>query len=617
MLRHLMFAFALMSSLAVWAVEDTRDTYSYRGECPENGVTYERNRTSDSDNFIRCQCTSYVAHKLNELWNGTNPRFTNQYYGFDRWGNAVNWYNRARSDRAEIGVTGARDNFEWDERQYNAVFHGDVAYWDTPVETGHVAFVESATRGPNNRGVGCVTVSEYNGTTATRYNFNERTLCRNADGTFPAGFPRYFLHIDQDRTYCRDNPTIDTCRTLMNRTVASTGSKYIGGLGGGSDPFNLKLNHFWTRDIATGLDIDSDTGSVRTGQAIAVRMQIKAKDGDTHDHMRDGKDTIELDFYAREDLGEWYFLKREYIQATNLPNDATHTEHVDYVVPVGVTEVSFKVKVDAEDEASESNEGDNWSPIITLPVNNNPTYDLTVISVSLTTTQPVPVGGLMGARMGIRNLGNATPPMAGKACYEIQGPSTNNLWQTIADDTLDEGTLVPGFDWWEEIISLVRAPTVPGGYTLRATANCTGTIPETDMTNNSLAIPFDVVPPRPDFIVRAVGPAGGSASIKAGSRFYPAMYVKNVGTAASPSAIRSAYWFMGPGTGNAWVYITDDGTEASRLCVGCEEREQYDGGMKISVRGTYYFRGCADYEGVVTESNEANNCTVSSPITVY
>lgn len=368
MLR-LILAWALWLVLPVWAAENPRDTYPYRLECPQNGAYYKEHGVADNNNFIRCQCTSYVAHKLNELWGNTSPKFTNQYYGFDRWGDAKNWFNRARSDRAEIGVTGARDNFAWDESKFNAVFPGDVAYWDTGTY-GHVAFVKSATPGPGNRGVGCIAWSEYNGTSDTQYEFSERAMCRNPDGTFPSGFPKYILHIDKDRVYCKANPTVDTCATLMGRQQVAGLSKYVGGLGGGSsDPFNFKVNSFaaWN---AAGSQLTPDVSRLTSGQTVTVKVQVKAKDGDTKDHMQPGKDTIEVDLYARTDNGDWVFQRRAYIKATNLPSGATHTETITYVVPSGVSEVSFKAKIDAEDEAYESNEGDNWSQVLTFQVEN-------------------------------------------------------------------------------------------------------------------------------------------------------------------------------------------------------------------------------------------------------
>ncbi len=41
---------------------------------------------------------------------------------------------------------------------------------------------------------------------------------------------------------------------------------------------------------------------------------------------------------------------------------------VQYTVPKSISNVSFKVKIDAEDEAYESNESDNWSRIETFSV---------------------------------------------------------------------------------------------------------------------------------------------------------------------------------------------------------------------------------------------------------
>jgi hypothetical protein len=149
--------------------------------------------------------------------------------------------------------------------------------------------------------------------------------------------------------------------------------------GAGSDPFNLKINRFWVRDAATATDLDPASALVRIGQVIQPRIQVKAKDGDTHDHMRPGKNSIEADLYARLDSGDWFFLKRTYIQATNLPSGATHTEHVDYPVPSGASTVSFKAKIDAEDEAFESNEGDNWTEIQTFRVDNVPVAPLNLI----------------------------------------------------------------------------------------------------------------------------------------------------------------------------------------------------------------------------------------------
>lgn len=389
------------------------------------------------------------------------------------------------------------------------------------------------------------------------------------------------------------------------------------GIGNSSDSFNLKVNDFRVVDAA-GVELNPGSYQLAPGETITVKVQVKAKDGDTHDHMRDGKDTIEVDLYRRIGSGDWVYIKREYVKATNLPNDATHTESVTLMVPgTNLEPLSFKAKIDAEDEAMEANEGDNWSKIETFAVGQDTrTFDLIVTSIQ-PTSAAIPAGGLMGAKMAIRNIGSHPPDVGIQSDYLISGPGTGYNRIRIAGDASEASDLVPGRDQWEEIKSLVPAPTVPGTYTLFGCADVGNAIAETNETNNCLSATFQVVPPRPDFIITAVGPAGGKMSFSKGSKIYPAMYIKNVGNANSPSRIQSSYFYQGPETGNVWRYITGDNTEASELCAGCQMREQYDSGMRINTRGTYFFKGCADVNNAVAESDEANNCTVSAAVTIY
>lgn len=391
------------------------------------------------------------------------------------------------------------------------------------------------------------------------------------------------------------------------------------GIGSGSDSFNLKVNDFRVVDAA-GSELNPGSYQLTPGETIVVKVQVKAKYGDTHDHMRDGKDRIEIDLYKRYGAGEWKFLKRERIKATNLPSGATHSENVELAVPNTNQEpLSFKAKIDAEDEAMEANEGDNWSRIETFSVGPDlRTVDLTVTAIQLSNTSiPVPAGGQMGAKMAIRNIGPYAPDVGIQSDYLVSGPGIGQQWVRIAGDASEAYDLVPGRDQWEEIKSLVAAPTVPGTYTLFGCTDVGNVVAETDENNNCLSTTFEVVAPRPDFIITAVGPAGGKMSFKKGSKINPAMYIKNVGNAGSPARIQSSYFYSGPATGNAWAYITGDNTEANELCVGCQMREQYDSGMKINTRGTYYFMGCADVNNTVAESDESNNCTVSGSVSIY
>lgn len=393
-------------AFAVNAAESHYDSYEHATECPANGQSYVDNSTADSLSFIRCQCVSYVADKLSEFlttryYNNGAPNnlvksFKNgSYYmpqnrkwssgdnagqNVTRWSHARYWRDSALY--AGIGVTGARDNFTWDEKSYNAVFKGDVAWWDKWNDAegayGHVAFVEDFGMDATGKGVAWVTVSEYN--FSPKFQFSRRTLYKSNHPN--PRFPDAFIHIDRDHAYCTANPTKDNCSALWGGQMIASSDSKADGLGGGStDTFNLKVNSFWVADAA-GAQLVADTTTLKPGQAITVKVQVKSKDGNTSAHMRPGKSRIEVDIYVRQGVGDWTFLKREYVQASNLPNGATHTESATYTIPQGVNEVSFKAKIDAEDEAYEANEGDNWSEVKTFRV-FNPALFQTILNLLL------------------------------------------------------------------------------------------------------------------------------------------------------------------------------------------------------------------------------------------
>lgn len=100
-------------------------------KCPKGGVYIV-----DPWNFYMCECTSYVAWKINQTGiSGFNNGYLNGHFG-----NAKNWATNAR----DIG---------WSVSKTPSV--GAIANW-TKSKYGHVAFVEAV----NNDGT--ITISEYN-----------------------------------------------------------------------------------------------------------------------------------------------------------------------------------------------------------------------------------------------------------------------------------------------------------------------------------------------------------------------------------------------------------------------------------------------------------------------
>jgi surface antigen len=147
-LGTLLLAVSIANSLAT-------NTYNYRGVCPtpDGGK-----QILDKWNEWICECTSYVADKLNER----GVPFTSRYKGV-RWKSAGNWINAA----TQAGVP------------YNKTPRiGDVAWFSY----GHVAYVGAVDS------YGDVTISEYNW--GVPHDYHTRTITRGAKA-----YPFYFIHF--------------------------------------------------------------------------------------------------------------------------------------------------------------------------------------------------------------------------------------------------------------------------------------------------------------------------------------------------------------------------------------------------------------------------------------
>jgi len=124
--------------------------YPYKASCPGSGV--------DPWNFYKCQCTSFVAWRINDR---LGKKFTNQYKG-EHFGNANTWDTAARAAGVTINQTPKVNSVA----QSNGGTYGHVA-WVTAVDGSQV------------------TIEEYNWANAE--NYGKRTV---AKGTFS-----YYIHF--------------------------------------------------------------------------------------------------------------------------------------------------------------------------------------------------------------------------------------------------------------------------------------------------------------------------------------------------------------------------------------------------------------------------------------
>jgi len=386
--------------------------------------------------------------------------------------------------------------------------------------------------------------------------------------------------------------------------------------GGGATPsFNLKLD-FDIMDSSLNVEWQAGQHLLRSGQVVKLRAVSESEGGDVRQFMRQGRDRVEVDFHVRIDAGEWTRVSREYIKVDNL-RDSKKAESVQFTIPLGVKSIAFKVKIDAEDEVFEFNEGDNWSRVETFDVTESPPT-VNLVPTALEVPGTVTAGGEYRVRFAFQNVGNSLPRVGARGVYQLRGPGTNNVWLNQTDDGSDPEDLVPGRVQWEETKSPLRAPTIAGRYEQRVCLDYQQSVIETSEDDNCISRSFLVVAPLlPDLIVTFIEiDPWRDDSIQKGREHHPTMKIKNVGSGPVTTNIRSAYYWYGPSTGNVWQQIADDGTDAAELCVGCEVTETIKAGFKATKKGVHYLKACVNYQGQQPEGNTVNNCLQSGPIKV-
>ncbi|XOF33475.1 MAG: CHAP domain-containing protein [Candidatus Electrothrix sp. YB6] len=170
----------------------------------------------------------------------------------------------------------------------------------------------------------------------------------------------------------------------------------------------------------------------------------------------------------------------------------------------------------------------------------------------------------------------------------------------------NEGKVLPGRTY--NFVACADRPKDEG--------NKDGDVKEKHKSNNcstEAVFYVDFGPPRDvDLMADNLALTGGRTELQGGERYGLRVDVSNIGTEQPWNGFRTSYELKGPGTGGVWQRIGEDKSKASSLYPGAIHFEAMDGDDEISapmVGGDYIFRACADYEQVVPETDESNNCT--------
>lgn len=557
----------------------------------------------DPYGFCKSHCTSYVAFMLNSY--GVN--FTNSYKS-GGWHNASSWNNAA----IDVGI-----------KVDNHPVPGDVAFWNSLSGAGHVAWVEKVYFDPS---------GEATNIDITEYNYE---ACSYSSRKISANDPDGFIHIlayNEGVTglfyldsYENSSPgqskeewgwilkkvwSSYRCKNGCNSNYAQSyidTMAYNIGMGGGpgyeiwitDDPTpnlpDFKVEKSW-------LETPWGTEAYKYGLPEIAKMKAQFK------NVGEGacSGDIEVHFYLsrgyKEDPhsgdGSWTRVGTDFIQCENLQPGQTQTETEGIelwrdIPEPGIWNIVACIDHPQDDHNNggnfpEEHESNNCSTEAVFEVTsdgqavNVPQYDLIISSLSLTNTaSPASVfsGDLMGAKMAVRNIGNAASPSGIRSSYEISGPGTGYQWTMIADDGSDAGELTPGRDQWEEINSLVSAPTVPGAYALRACADYQNAVAETDETNNCQEISFDVVErPAPKLVISQFKDQKGCCTTNTGDYVYPDIWVRNDGPAAPSANVTVIYQISSPvGTGGIFQTIGYGTIEPRELPPGGTDEDYMDG----------------------------------------
>ncbi|MCW5205586.1 hypothetical protein VU08_01455 [Desulfobulbus sp. F5] len=351
-------------------------------------------------------------------------------------------------------------------------------------------------------------------------------------------------------------------------------------------------------------------------------------------------DKIKVPFYlskgSKEDShSEWVRISRQSIKKENLKvkKDPKH-EKIEFklqdwandgTIMPGRT-YNFVVCADrpkdqdnGDGDVKEKHKSNNCSTEAVFYVDYGPPRNVDLLARNLALTggrSSLQAGEKYGLQVELSNIGTEQPWNGFSSSYEIKGPGTGGAWQRIGEDTSRASSLYPNATHFESMTDAqeVAAPMVGGDYVFRACADYSQAVPETDESNNctdELAV-YITPPPMPDLITEGLQLTHGRTSLIAGELYGLTVAIRNIGNATPSSNIRTNYEIKGPGTGDAWQQVADDGSDADQLYPGAAQWEEItdEHGAHIpNVAGTYTARACADYQGNVPESDESNNCS--------
>jgi surface antigen len=334
-------------------LQDYEDEKGWSTVCPSGF-----NSMPDSWNFATCNCTSYVAWRLNRQWQSIAPdngiRFTNQYRdseihisGFipdKKWGDAKYWGHVAEDLGITVDHNPTVGSVGWrDAGEFNAS------------GSGHVFFVEAV---DGNR----IKISEYNGD--GKYQYHEGWIDASQASGYIHLTASYFQYIQTHQygsdAYWEIMLHIWECEDMGNICP-------IGGEGGGVSSYaDFVITKHWLED-----DFGKRRRSFNPNEHVAMKGQVKNIGG--------GKSpsAITMKFYrsnGKKVDSNKQTVGTDTIQASSMTVGDTHTETESMNVPATVGTYNTIACADTAKVVTEEHEGNNCFKPYIFRVNPRNTF---------------------------------------------------------------------------------------------------------------------------------------------------------------------------------------------------------------------------------------------------
>jgi subtilase family serine protease len=240
-----------------------------------------------------------------------------------------------------------------------------------------------------------------------------------------------------------------------------------------------------------------------------------------------------------------------------------------------------------------------------------------LVTAAVTANPPAPIrtpGTTLSVTDTVRNAG-APPSGSSTTRYYLSLDAAKGAGDTL----LSGGRGVPGLGPDATHTGTVT-PTIPpstslGSYYLLACADDLNAVAETDDGNNCVATSSATVTvTRPDLVVGVVSPA--PATKRRGTSFLMSDKVQNLGAVPSGASATRHYLSL-----DAVKSANDILLIGSRSVPAIGPDESHEGDITVTIPASaapnsYYVLTCADSSNAVIETNETNNCAVSSTLMV-